>query len=676
MARRVGSGACILAAAGALFFQSTYAQGDAASAQAQLQALRAQVKSAPGNRLGTQLTLLQGRSAARQQAAPGARALQGQAEGRNKMDRVRVLRARAGYVSVSAYPTTPATAASLRTALETKGMLDARVRGNAVTGRVPLAALNDMKLTPGLKLLRPSMAMTRAGTVQTQGDRSMRTDTVRQRFGIDGRGVRVGVMSDSYNCLEGPFEEGAPFTTAEQDIANDDLPDDVVVLKDLADEPSSDCADEGRGMMQLIHDVAPGASLAFYTAFESAEDFAFGIGALADAGANVIVDDVIYFAEPMFLDGPIALAADAAARAGSAYFSSAGNDARQSYESRFRNSGAAGVGGQPLHDFDSAGGVDPLQSMTATAGSVSLLSFQWDQPFFSVSGGNGSASDVDVYWLDEAGAPIEVCTDDPEQLVCQIPGIDANVGADALEIPILLNLTEDDIQVSLAIELFSGPAPRLMKYVYFDLDAGVLLLNEFDTQSSTAYGHANAALAEAVGAAPFYNTEEFGQNKPECRAACLENFSSAGGVPILFDRNGKRLRFPHIRLKPGVTGPDGGDTTTFFFDLADPIPGTDEPNGNPNFFGTSASAPHVAALGALMLDKRARDVAAGKRFIGPKRLSPQAMYWAMRLTAQDVRARAGITSGPFPIENSRGFDFDSGFGFVDGVRAVQAISGF
>jgi hypothetical protein len=80
----------------------------------------------------------------------------------------------------------------------------------------------------------------------------------------------------------------------------------VRVLKDLADAPSSDCSDEGRAMMQLIHDVAPGSPLAFYTAFESQEDFADGIRALADAGSQVIVDDVIYFAEPMFEDGIIA----------------------------------------------------------------------------------------------------------------------------------------------------------------------------------------------------------------------------------------------------------------------------------------------------------------------------------------------------------------------------------
>jgi hypothetical protein len=51
-----------------------------------------------------------------------------------------------------------------------------------------------------------------------------------------------------------------------------------------------------------------------------AEDFAAGIVALADAGSKIIVDDVIYFAEPMFLDGPIAQAADRVKSRGVAYF--------------------------------------------------------------------------------------------------------------------------------------------------------------------------------------------------------------------------------------------------------------------------------------------------------------------------------------------------------------------
>jgi hypothetical protein len=170
----------------------------------------------------------------------------------------------------------------------------------------------------------------------------------------------------------------------------------------------------------------------------------------------------------------------------------------------------------------------------------------------------------------------------------------------------------------------------------------------------------------------------YGQNHPTCIPACAENFSSAGGVPIFFDKRGHRLSAPSVRLKPGVTGPDGGDTTFFFADLSAPVAGTDEPNGNPNFFGTSASAPHVAAIGALMIEQRRHDNAddnsAERHSGGSHDLAPESMYWALRLTAGDIRARAGRVSGPFPIPNSRGYDFDTGFGFVDAVKALRFIS--
>lgn len=589
--------------------------------------------------------------------------------------RLPALTVRDRYVAVSAYADGDANA--LRTELVAKGMINAAVHGNAVTGRVPIDALSDMSTISTLRFMRPSMAKTQIGLTTTQGDHSQRSDLARQRFHVDGRGVRVGVMSDSYNCSEGALVAGEPFTTAPQDKASHDLPRDILVLKDLSPTPSTDCSDEGRGMMQLIHDVAPASSLAFYTAFESPEDFAAGIEALAKAGSKVIVDDVIYFAEPMFLDGLIAQAADRVKARGVAYFSSAGNQARQSYESAFRRSGTEGAGGGPLHDFNSGKGVDALQGITAGPSSTTLLSFQWDQPWFSVNG-KGSASDVDIYFVDDEGNPLTLCDDDPNALVCQFPGVDRNEGADAVELPALINDSEEDVHANIAIELFSGPAPRRMKYVWFDLDAGVVTIEEHDTQSGTLYGHANAAGAEAIGAAPWYNTAAFGQNKPECAPACLELFSSAGGVPILFDRNGRRFPFPLVRIKPGVTGPDGGNTTFFVADLAAPIPGTSEPDGFPNFFGTSASAPHVAAIAALMLDQRKRDITAGKRFLGPQQLRPEVMYIALRLSAarQDIRQRAGRVTGPIPIPHSKGFDFDSGFGFVDASVALRLTSGF
>ena len=73
--------------------------------------------------------------------------------------------------------------------------------------------------------------------------------------------------------------------------------------------------------MEIIHDVAPGASQAFHTAFEGQASFAQGIIDLADAGAKVINDDVIYFAEPLYQDGIVAQAVDQVKARGVAYFS-------------------------------------------------------------------------------------------------------------------------------------------------------------------------------------------------------------------------------------------------------------------------------------------------------------------------------------------------------------------
>jgi subtilisin family serine protease len=622
-------------------------------------------KSGPGARLGASLAVLQKASARRSAERDVTRGVT------NKLP---ALRASQGYVSVSAYGDD---LASLRAQLEAKGLVNAVAHATAVSGKAPIAALGDMASTAGLKFLRPTLAMARKHPVISQGDRSLRADLARRESGVTGKGIRIGVLSDSYDCAPGAFEPGAPFTRAAEDKANGDLPADVIVLKDLAPAPTPDCSDEGRAMMQLIHDVAPGSPLAFYTAFESQEDFAAGILALASAGSKVIVDDIIYFAEPMFEDGIIAQAVDDVYADGVAYFSSAGNDARASYESRFRLSTEEGLSGL-RHDFAAGRAVDGLQTATASAGSATLLSVQWDQPSLSSNGRRGAQSDVDVWFYDMNGEPIEICTDDPAQVVCQIPGFDANVGADAVETPILVNFSDADLEVQIGIELYDGPSPNYLKYVWFDLDAGVFTVDEYDTASGTVYGHANAAGAEAVGAAAWYQTEEWGSPlRPQCVPACLNSFSSAGGTPIFFGANGRRLSFPVVRLKPGVTGPDGGNTSFFLFDLGFEVPGTSEPDGLPNFFGTSASAPHVAAVAALMLDQRARDIATHKRFLGPRNLSPDLIYWALRLTADDMTLRNfGGDIGPQRVDNAKGFDFDTGFGFVDARRALRATRGF
>src|SRR5262249_48758162 len=165
----------------------------------------------------------------------------------------------------------------------------------------------------------------------------------------------------------------------------------------LQDEPGcSSGTDEGRAMLQIVHDVAPGAGLSFATAFAGMASFAANIRALAGAGARVIVDDVIYFGEPLFQDGVIAQAVDSVAANGVAYFSAAGNYARQSYDHTFVAGssfpvGAFGSGflGGIAHDF---GGGTVFQRITVPAGASFLLVLQWDAPFFSV-GGTGTTND-------------------------------------------------------------------------------------------------------------------------------------------------------------------------------------------------------------------------------------------------------------------------------------------
>ncbi|HWW81789.1 MAG TPA: S8 family serine peptidase [Steroidobacteraceae bacterium] len=627
---------------------------------AALKQLLLETKSGVGARIGPHLYNLQ--------KAYGAQPLWHDGALRAKLPPLRV---QDGYVRISAYGDN---VSELKTQLVGQGMLEARLHDHAVTGRVPVAALSDLASIAGLKFVKPVLATTRVGLTTTQGDHSMRSDLARSQFGVDGTGVRVGVLSDSFDCAPGPFASGQNFTRAGQDAVNGDLPLGVRVLSDLHTVPDSECTDEGRAMMQIVHDVAPGTSLSFNTAVTGEEDFAAGILALANDGAKVIVDDVEYFDEPMFEDGVVADAVDQAVARGVAYFSAAGNEGRQSYQAAFRASGRKGLAGV-RHNFDPGPGVSDLQHVVAPPGTISLLSLQWDQPSFSSNGSRGSQSDVDAIFYNMDGTPVAPCTDSPAQLVCQEPGIANNIGGDAVELPVIVNLSNQELQVQLGIELVSGPTPGVIKYVWYDLGSAALDVDTFDTAASTIVGHANAAGAEAVGAAAWYQTQAWGSPlRPQCVPACLDSFSSAGGTPILFDRAGRRLDSVQWRAKPGVTGPDAGNTSFFYFKLGFNVPGSSEDDAFPNFSGTSAAAAHVVGVAALILDKRARDIAAHRHVPTPRVLTPAALYNVLQSTASDMRLRnLGGNLGPQPVNPVAGFDYDAGFGLVDAVAALQAI---
>ena len=453
---------------------------------------------------------------------------------------------------------------ALASDLEALGLEDPAVFGHMVSGRLPIPAIPALENLASLRFARPAYAMTLVGSVTSQGDVPMRADIARSTFGVDGTGVTVGTLSDSFNCLGG----------AVAGVASGDLPAGIVVLEEIGD--CQGATDEGRGMMEIIHDVAPGASQAFHTAFEGQASFAQGIIDLANAGAKVITDDILYFAEPMFQDGIIAQAVNQVKARGISYFSAAGNDGRQSYESPFRGSGQfrdLGAGPEELHDFDPGLGVDTCQQITIPVGGTLGQIFQWDEPFFSVSGPPGSQSDLDIILTDAA---------------CNLGlagSADVNVGRDPFEVFSFDN-TGPATTFGMIILQFSGPDPGLMKTV--NVGSSSITIDQFDTRSGTSFGHSVARGALGVGAANYRDTPAFGQSPP-----LIETSSSAGGTPSFIDTAGNRLATPEVREQPAITAPDGANTTFF-------IPGVDpEADGFPNFFGTSAAAPHAAGIASL-----------------------------------------------------------------------------
>jgi hypothetical protein len=238
----------------------------------------------------------------------------------------------------------------LKSALLSLGLQSPSVFANNLSGWLPVSQIDAAAARAELHSIRASMWRTRTGAVTSQGDFAQHSDVLRTTYStLTGTGVTVGVLSDSYNCYAQYAAQGVAasgpagyasngFTaTATQDVASGDLPSGITPIKEAGcmnyGAPTRlPFGDEGRAMLQIVHDVAPGASLQFYTAENGESDFANGIGALAAAGAKVIADDVGYFDEPFFQDGTIAQAIDTVVGKGAVYFSAAGNDGINAYD--------------------------------------------------------------------------------------------------------------------------------------------------------------------------------------------------------------------------------------------------------------------------------------------------------------------------------------------------------
>ncbi len=647
-----------------------------------------QVDRSLGNGLGRLVAQSQA-GAARRSATSGLRIDQSALAIRDSRNRVLVHLTPRSNVNASAFR-----AQAVAAGLDVQAVDPDR---GTLEGFIAVSSIRTLAALPGTGTLAQALKpRADIGSSTSQGVAFQRVDKV-QAAGVDGAGITIGALSDSYDTATTTVA-GDPLTIhAADDVASGDLPgvgnpqnsQPVVVIEDV---PSGG-EDEGRAMLQIAHDVAPAAKLCFATAFTGSLGFADNIRRLADpAGAckaDVVVDDVSYFDEPMFSEGPIGDAVDDVAAQGVSYFSSAGNDGdKGAWQSKINLIPAeAGVAGTNLdlsevdpalydgglQDMNPGPGVDVAQNLSLDA-EGGILDLQWDDPvdvdgatygdpiftgsgeittadpepaleFTPTAGQVGGLAEFRADGIPSGSTDLVLTVIDPSGTVLGsidtgsspetfattlvagtytivVSGFDGaegdfTVGVRPITSPskvttdfnVLLfdadggyvgaiadanRLTGRPFEVtSLAgipnlqmVISRSGTGPVPTTRLRYILSGGIYVSEYFDSLAPAIFGHPTARGATAVAA-----YDPFAPYLPE-------GFTSPGGdLPIYFDSEGNRFAKPSVRRVPQIASTDGGNTTFFVSDSSA------DPDTQPNFFGTSASAPHAAAIAALLLDR-------------------------------------------------------------------------
>jgi hypothetical protein len=432
----------------------------------------------------------------------------------------------------------------------------------------------------------------RTGVV-SEGDTQLKADLARTHYAVDGSGVTVGILSDSFNRLGG----------AAGDVLAKELPGALnpcgyLTPVQVQSEGLSG-QDEGRAMAQIVHDLAPGATLAFASGANGVVDFANQIRALQTNGATVITDDITWPMEPMFQDGIIARAVDDVVALGATYYSSAGNNTLNvgghditSYEAgSYRpvacpSAVAASAGDSSCHNFDTLGGTDAGDTFTVGANRAISWNLSYNQPE------GGVTTDLDLVVTDAITGAVVASS-----LFGNVTGIKL-----PWESVSVANASGSPRQYRLVVGRYTGlgggdtNSPRFRLVSRPNGDPNALTSIQYNTSINgdivgpTVYGHNGAARAATVAAVPYND------------AAHLEYYSSHGPLKECWGpstgtlTNTGYVGSPAPPITPCATrtvdfaATDGGANNFF---------GSNAGGGIFRFYGTSAAAPHAAAVSAL-----------------------------------------------------------------------------
>lgn len=487
----------------------------------------------------------------------------------------------AGRVQVFVFTLTDP--ASVAQGLAALGMDVQRVSSEykIVQGMIPIVALESATTLAGVGSIGPpERAHLNAGSVLTQGDSILHANLLRSTYGVDGTGVKVGILSD-----------GAEGSSASQ--ASGDLPAvvDTTTCDVIASAPAGQPANttdtgagaEGTAMGEIVHDLAPGAQImigyfGINVTTSTFLDFNAAVSCL-DQHNDVVVDDIGWYNVGTY-DGTSAVSANTSTQLNNAanpvrgYYTSVGNSATSHYQDAFHSSGV-NIGNVntdfwQMHQFQgnstttdggaglSCDGVIPNcgDKIQLNPGGSFFVNLQWNDPF------NNSTNDYDLLVVDENSTP-------PFQTFIASATRQTGSGSQPVEGFGFANTHG----VVANYDIVIGNYKNLAGPVTFDefiSCSGCRTFggneHNFNTRTSSVSNESDSSNGVlSLGAI----------NQADPGNDTIESYSSLGPT-----NDG--------RTKPDATGIDGVAVTGnggFF---------------NP-FFGTSAAAPHAAGIAALIL---------------------------------------------------------------------------
>ncbi len=499
-----------------------------------------------------------------------------------------------------------------------------------VDGFVPIASLPKLAILAQVNGVDPQykpILHNYQGVANNEGVATLNVPASIQSTNTAGAGQKIGAISDSVNEYPNPAASAAPPGTISssfglgQSYSTGDLaPNSVQVLADLPADPTTNQltgTDEGRAMLEEIHDIAPGAQLGFSSIGETQTTFASSITNLYNAGYKTIVDDVGFPNEPDFQDGPIAVAVNTVTAQGATYLAAAGNASDDGYLSQFRgvNATVGTLGAGRYQNFDGTGQTQTTQlgvyvpNNAVTQNSPPELWFQFDQPV------NNVTSDLTAYLLDSSGniayqsVSSTQANNTPIQVFVNPAGTSASIAPGTYTLVVKVNSGADPGHITL----------------YNPTDSELAFDQKFGSAGQTFYpttlGHAAAANTIGVGAVPFWGARPFLNTSTPHN----ESYSSFGPVVSVFNPDGTPKATPQVVLKPDLSAPDYVNTSFFIpgqvpndttqptvpanpeypgdapTTTANPVTTVNDAQPNlPTFSGSSAAAPNLAAVVAII----------------------------------------------------------------------------